>query len=189
MDEVVSPTVRRIVGPTILLNSGSYFDFVDPAGCTFTIDDVAHGLSMTCRFAGQCRDFYSVAQHSVLLSEIVPEEDAYAGLMHDAAEAFVEDMSRPLKDLVAEYRVVEKRVEAAVFARFGVPCPLPASVKEADIVMLATEQRQLMRNRDDWNYTRGRATAPITITSWSPAEAEARFLDRHAEISARGGRP
>ena len=171
-----SSTVRRIVGPTILLQGGSYFDFLDPSGSVFSIEDIAHGLSMTCRFAGQCSRFYSVAQHSVHVASLVPAADAYAALMHDAAEAFIGDVSKPLKDLLPEYRVIEDQVEAAIARRFHLPDRLPASVKEADIVMLATEQLQLMCNRDDWNYTRGRQPADLQIPTWSPGKAKAEFL-------------
>jgi 5'-deoxynucleotidase YfbR-like HD superfamily hydrolase len=177
-----SSTVRRIVGPTILLYGGTYFDFLDPEGSAFTIEDVAHGLSQTCRFAAQCERFYSVAQHSVYVSRIVPEEDAFAGLMHDAAEAFIGDVSKPLKDILPEYRTIEDRIEAAVFARFGVPYPLPRSVKDADLVMLATEQREVMANRDDWDYTSGRRPLEMHIDMWSPADAKRAFLDRFGEL-------
>jgi uncharacterized protein len=179
-----SPTVRRIVGPTILLASGEYFDFLDPASCAFDIEDIAHGLSHICRFAGHCREFYSVAQHSVYVSQIVPPEHAFAGLMHDAAEAFVGDVAKPLKDLLSEYRNIENSVEAALLARFNIATPLHPSIKEADIVMLATEQQQLMRNRDDWEYCRGRKPADIEITPMPPREARAFFLQRYAELAA-----
>jgi hypothetical protein len=182
--QVYSPTVRRIVGPTILLASGNYFDFLAPDQSEFTIEDIAHGLSHICRFAGHCERFYSVAQHSVHVSELVPPEHAFAGLMHDAAEALVGDVAKPLKDLLPDYRALEKRIEAAVFERFGVPQPMPAAVKEIDVVMLATEQRQLMRNRDDWNYTRGREPAAITIPTMAPAEAKAWFLSRYEALRA-----
>ncbi len=184
-----SPTVRRIVGPTILLSGGSYFDFLAPEASEFTIEDIAHGLSMTCRFAGQCSRFYSVAQHSVHVADLVPPEHAYAALMHDAAEAFIGDVSKPLKDLLPEYRVVEKRVEAAIAARFGLPEKMPAAVKDADLVMLATEQRQLMRNRDDWDYTRGRQVADLEIPEWSPAEARWRFLNLYDALKPSAPRP
>ena len=171
-------TVRRIAGPTILLQSGSYFDFLAPEQSQFTIDDIAHGLSMVCRFAGQCSEFYSVAQHSVLVSEIVPPEDAFAGLMHDAAEAFIGDVSKPLKTMLPEYAVIERRIEAAVLGRFGLSLPLPSTVKEADIVMLATEQRQLMRNTDDWEWTRGREPLAKHIHPWPPRLARNLFMAR-----------
>lgn len=176
-------TVRRIVGPTILLFSGSYFDFEAPETSNFTIEDVAHGLSMICRFAGQCGRFYSVAQHSVHLSEIVPPQDAYQGLMHDAPEAFVGDMAKPLKVMLPEYSVIEKRVEAAVFERFKVAVPLPSTIKEADVLMLVTEQHHLMKNRDDWEYCRGRTPLDMELPSWSPGQAKSRFLKRYYALA------
>ena len=174
MDE----TVRRIIGPTILLFGGSYFDFEAPETSAFTIEDIAHGLAMTCRFAGQCSRFYSVAQHCVHLSENVPPEHAYQGLMHDAAEAFVGDMAKPLKVMLPEFSAIEKSVEAVVFKRFNVSTPLPTTIKEADILMLVTEQHQLMKNRDDWEYCRGRTPLDFQIPSWSPGIAKSRFLKR-----------
>ena len=178
----MSPTVRRIIGPTILLHSGVYFDFLDPEGSDFGIEDIAHGLSMICRFAGQCDRFYSVAEHSVHVSNHVAPELAFAGLMHDAAEAFIGDVSKPLKDLLADYKVIEHRIETAVLGRYGLALPLHPDVKEIDTVMLVTEQRQLMKNRDTWDYTRGRTPIPMVIPCWSPEEAKARFLDRFAEL-------
>lgn len=177
-----SPTVRRIVGPTILLQSGNYFDMLDPESSEFTIYDIAHGLSNACRFAGQCAYFYSVAQHSVAVSQVVPPEYAYAALMHDAAEAFIGDVTKPLKDLLPEYRAIEARVEAAIFARFNVPTPLDPIVKHADVQMLATEQRHLMKNLDDWDYTRGHAPLDIEIPSMSPIVARMAFIDRYHQV-------
>lgn len=184
-----SPTVRRIVGPTILLSSGEYFDFLNPRGSVFGIEDIAHGLSHICRFAGHCREFYSVAQHSVYVSHLVPPEHAFAGLMHDAAEAFVGDVAKPLKDLLPEYRAIEHAIEAVVLARFGLSLPLHPSVKEADIVMLATEQLALMQNRDDWQYTRGRKPADIEIKPMGPVEARSFFLARFHELTPQGDAP
>ena len=179
------PTVRRIVGPTILLYSGAYFDFLDPASCDFTIEDVAVGLSNICRFAGQCGRFYSVAQHSCHVSDLLPAEHAFAGLMHDAPEAFLGDGAKPLKVMLPDYIRLEKAIEPVVLARFDVPMPLPPEVKEIDVVMLATEQRQLMKNRDDWNYTRGRKPADLVIPEWSATRAKWEFLTRFSRLSKR----
>jgi hypothetical protein len=177
-----SPTVRKIYGPTILLAGGTYLDLLRPEDCDFTIDDIAHGLSNVCRFAGQCDPFYSVAEHSFHVSNLVPPEHALAGLLHDAAEAFIGDIAKPLKDLLPEYRVIEHHMEEVVLGRFGIGLPLHPSVKEIDVVMLATEQRVIMKNRDDWNYTRGREPADVIIHCWQPKEAKRMFLRRYREL-------
>lgn len=96
--------IRRIVGPTILLRSGSYFDFENPEGSEFDLFDIAHALGHLCRFTGHVMRFYSVAEHCVHCSRIVPPEHALAALMHDAAEAFIGDVSRPLKAMLPGYQ-------------------------------------------------------------------------------------
>jgi hypothetical protein len=180
--EMHSPTVRRTVGPTILLHSGNSFDLLAPEASTFTIEDIAHGLSNVCRFAGQCTRFYSVAQHSMLVSRHVPPEHAYAGLMHDAAEALIGDVSKPLKGILPDYRALERRIEAAVFARFNVPNPLPAEVKRMDVVMLATEQHALMPDREGRSFAGGHAALDIEVPPMGPRKAKALFLRRYADL-------
>ena len=116
--------VRMESGPTIMLQSGAWFDFGAPASSNFTIEDIAHGLANICRYAGQCRKFYSVAEHSVLVSETAVGLE-FDALLHDAAEAFMGDITRPLKQMLPEYKKIEKDVEEAILTKFGLITPLP----------------------------------------------------------------
>jgi 5'-deoxynucleotidase YfbR-like HD superfamily hydrolase len=93
--------VKVGVGPTIMLRSGAWFDFCAPASSDFTIDDIAHGLANICRYSGQCSSFYSVAEHSILVSETAKGFE-FEALLHDAAEAFLGDITRPLKQMLPE---------------------------------------------------------------------------------------
>ena len=102
----------------ILTNSGKHFDFADPQPDQIDILDIAQGLANECRYAGQCRVFYSVAQHSFLASQIVNPRLALEALLHDAAEAYCKDIPRPLKYMLPEYQAIEARVESAIRERF-----------------------------------------------------------------------
>lgn len=172
---------KSIHGPTILTADGNYFDFLTPDSETVTLNAIARGLANTCRFGGQCGRYYSVAEHSVWVSRLVPPELAVRGLLHDAAEAFIGDMPKPLKEMLPDYKAVETRVEAVVFAKFGFLF-LPPEIKTADRIMLATEQQQIMKNNHAWKWTANTEPADIEIACYSPDEAYAFFLERAAEL-------
>lgn len=172
------------VRPSIQMYSGRYFDFVDVEDNEIEIEDVAHSLSNNCRFGGHCSTFYSVAEHSVRASYAVPPEHAYAALLHDSSEAVMVDLPTPLKLLLRDYQLLETRVERFMGDRFGFQYPLHAEVKRADIIMLATEKRDLKPNSDAWPMLEGVPTLPEVIVPWSPKNARARFLERYDELVA-----
>ncbi|RUV05228.1 hypothetical protein EOB36_00705 [Mesorhizobium sp. M6A.T.Cr.TU.017.01.1.1] len=179
--------VKTAVGPTIMLRSGAILDFLDPWSSEFTIDDIAHGLSLICRYSGQCDRFYSVAEHCVHVSEVA-KDHAYAALMHDAAEAFVGDVTRPLKQLLPAYKAIESDVEIAICNRFYVPYPIPDAVKKADLRVLAAEQAQIMpAGADGWAQAAGVIPAEITVKSYPPSEAKAIFLQRFERLRGAQG--
>ena len=174
------PRIKTATGPTILVASGNYFDLLDPAGSRFTLGDIAQGLGNTCRFAGQCSAFYSVAEHCWHASFLVPQHLAFAALMHDAAEAFIGDVTRPLKSMLPDYKAIEARIEGVIADRFALAdlCR-HQRVKEADIRMLAAEQRALMPVHDDeWAILAGVDVPNILFGYWSPADAARNWLAR-----------
>lgn len=177
LDKLVAPT-----GSTIETYTGLYFDYRNPQLESIHIEDVAHGLSNMCRFAGHCHQYYSVAQHSLEVSLRVPREHALAALLHDASEAYMLDIPRPLKQLpfFEPYRDLEGKVMSLIAEKFGFTFPLHPSIKEADERMLCTEKRDLM-GPDDWVF--GVDPYSFTITAMLPADAKYYFLMRFMELT------
>ncbi len=166
----------------IMLQSGRLFDLANPDANEIEIDDIAHGLAHTCRFAGQCKGFYSVAEHSVLVSNVV-KHAKLAALFHDAAEAFIGDMSKPLKLLLPQYAKIEKAIERSIFQRFGIEWPAPAEVKAADYSVMAAEQRIMMPvGTNEWLIDANVRPADVDINRLNPSDAKKLFLDRYAEL-------
>lgn len=133
--------------------TGKQFFPLDPTGSDLDIVDIAHALSNVCRFNGHASRHYSVAEHSILVALHVANDDerpdaqtVLAALLHDASEAYLCDIPRPLKMMpeMAPYREMEARLEHAIAARFGLPCQMPEIVKRHDMRALATEYRDLV---------------------------------------------
>jgi uncharacterized protein len=170
--------------PSILTRSGGLFNFNDPKISTIYIEDIAHALSQICRFTGHTSKFYSVAQHSVLVSYQVPPDFALQGLLHDATEAYLGDVSSPLKHLLNDYKRIEQRIEQIVLGAFGIEGPLHPSVKHADLQLLKTEQRDLMGVPEQYLYMQdGIYPLACVIEPLDCAQAKEQFLQRYTELA------
>lgn len=187
-DKQTNPGKANLAARHFRTFTGRRVHFLAPSPDEIDIDDIAHSLSYQCRFLGHTDCFYSVAQHSVLVSELVPEGDALWGLLHDAAEAYLGDLPAPIKrgPEMHAYRETEDRLLAAVALRFGLPPAVPESVKQADRIVLATEFRDVTTVDDaDW-IVKECGFAPsesMWILPWPPAVAEERFLRRYWELT------
>lgn len=138
--------------------TGKKFFPLDPRPDDVCIEDIAHSLAMQCRFNGHCKTFYSVAEHSVLVSKMLSttgygRTTQLYGLLHDAAEAYICDLPRPLKNLIGSYRPVEKKIQSTVWEAFNLPAPTEddyAAVKNKDNLLLGYEGAILMPNTEGW---------------------------------------
>lgn len=163
--------------------SGIQFWPLDPRPEDVDLGDIAHALARQCRFSGHCRVFYSVAEHSVRVARCVeaqpgstPEHVTW-GLLHDAAEAYVVDLPRPIKHLpeLAHYRLAEAHVMRCICAHFGMSTQEPLRIRLADDTLLATEALDLMPQRHPWEALP--PPLPDLIEPWDCNRAEAEFLD------------
>ncbi|GEA08518.1 hypothetical protein KUL42_32790 [Alteromonas sp. KUL42] len=182
----VVPLTNSQLPARVQLYSGKVFDYANIQNMHFDIEDIAHSLSMICRFNGHTKHFYSVAQHSVLVSELVPEEHALAALLHDAAEAYCGDIVSPLKQLLPVYQTIHDNIEQSLFKSVGVQWPAPACVKDADLKMLATEVRDLMNPHPSyWAFINDQVPCEEIIHPLPPMGAKELFLDRYFSLQAK----
>lgn len=166
--------------------TGKCFYPLDPRPEEIDILDIAHALSLQCRFGGHCKTHYSIAQHSTLVS-FYSGKHALWGLLHDASEAFIADLCKPVKiQLEMEsYRRAEKRLMKAVCDKFNLPYQQPEDVTKADVLLLAAEARDLMSPLVPgyWRIDLDSANKMVgTIQPLSPEAAEKQFLDRFYEL-------
>lgn len=169
----------------ISLYDGEYFDFLDPDRSVYSVGTIAHALSNLCRYTGHVNRFYSVAEHSVLVSLAVPKKFALEGLFHDAAEAFLGDVSSPLKKLLPEYRALEDAAMASIAKKFNLsPWKLHSlEVHQADKRMYHAERQHIAPGKDDLWHTNLRAVRSVKPVGFSPAVAETLFLERYKELT------
>lgn len=172
----------------IVLPSHKKFYPLNPRMADIEIGDIALSLSNSCRYTGYTRPHFSVAQHSWLVSHGVAKRYALWGLLHDASEAYVSDISTPVKYLpeMAPYRRIECHIMRVVAKKFGLEWPEPAVVKVVDRLLLRTEAEDFGLLTPEWEcYNEKRLD--IKIVPWSHEEAEEKFLERFIELSAERG--
>ena len=165
--------------------SGKDIDYANFTVSDVDLEDIAHGLSNTCRYGGQCSFFYSVAEHSILVSQVLKNHPALshltkAALLHDAAEAYIVDLPTPLKALCPGYKLIESKVERVMSKAFpsmqGVKHP---AVKEADDLLYLIEREVLLPG--PWDES-SKPLDFIEIQGLNPSEAKKAFLDRAKEL-------
>jgi uncharacterized protein len=153
--------------------TGAAFYPLDPRAEDIRIADIASALSKMCRYGGHCVKFYSVAEHCVHVASMASDALKLTALMHDAAEAYLGDMVRPLKLQMPAYRDVEHRVEEVIAERFGLVWPFPPEIKRLDSAILEDERQQNMcAPPKAWTP---RVPLGITLKFWTPAEASYQF--------------
>ena len=172
----------------IVTYTGKSFDLLNPTPDMVCIEDIAHSLAYQCRYTGHTQEFYSVAQHCVLMAMGNLPGDPLVRLLHDSAEAYIGDIARPWKQLLFVKNPnigafhpywpvgeVEQGILDVIGVTLGVDIKLSAEVKESDNRMLATETRDLMPSSNIF-CLEGIEPMDSTIVPMSPELAEASFL-------------
>lgn len=175
----------EVKGDWMQTASGRAFWPLDPRAEDIDLGDIAHALSMQCRYAGHCREFYSVAEHCVLMAQVMGTLDARRwALMHDASEAYLVDVPRPVKPFLSNYKNAEARLMQVIAKRFDLAPTCPAEVEEADNRILLDEQRALMAAPPmPWNISG--APLGVRIMNWSPAQARSEFMAMAERLGLR----
>lgn len=154
------------------------------------IEDIAHSLSMQCRFGGHCSRFYSVAEHSVFVSHIVQPENALEALLHDSSEGYVTDLPTPIKKMCPDFETLEHKFYAKICRKFGIPFDMTLEVKIADRIALYNEARYLtkipLHLLCDNNFEHASLSRPFSPSCYAPEAAYSLFINRFNELTGRG---
>lgn len=159
--------------------TGRQFWPLDARAEEVDILDIAHALSMQCRYAGHVRRFYSVAEHCCHLHDVAPEGEKLAALLHDATEAYLVDLPRPVKRFLPEYGRHEYALARVIAQRFGLPMLETPAVREIDRRILMDERQQAMEPPPAPWSTNGEPLG-VTLRFWPPEKARTCFLARAA---------
>lgn len=160
--------------------TGGQFFPIDPRAEEIRIEDISAALSKQCRYGGHCTKFYSVAEHCVLLAEVAPTPYRLAMLLHDASEAYLVDIPRPIKGYLGNYKEIELRLMDVIAEKFCFTWPLPAEVMQLDHRILLDELSQNMAKApvvwaDESGLDASHKPLGISLKFWTPAEASYQF--------------
>lgn len=169
------PRARK--GDWMQTAQGRQFWPMDPRPEEIHIDDIAHALGMQCRYGGHSLRFYSVAEHCVHVASVAPAGLELAALMHDASEAYLTDVIRPVKSSLSNYKEIESNLERCIAERFGLTWPMPPEVKRLDERILRDERTQNMNPAPfPWACCDNNAEPlGVTLQFWTPARARYEF--------------
>ena len=162
--------------------SGTKFYFLNPQEDQIKIKDIAWALSNICRFTGHTKRFYSVAEHSYNVAMLCPPYLALEGLLHDASEAYLNDIASPVKQFLPEYKEMEEKVERAIYAKFMLGMPMSKAVKDADVAQLCHEAYYLLPSQGlDWKE-RVIGKRGIEPVGWKPEVAYNNFMTLFTQL-------
>lgn len=166
--------------------TGKQFDFLLQHPDDVDIIDIAWALAHQCRYAGHTIKHYSIAEHSVYLSRALPQEFKLEGLMHDASEAYLVDMPRPAKRLLADYARIEDDVMQTINQKFGGKIyPMSPIVKEYDTRILGNERRDIC-TKTSWQWSHvGEPLPDIVVVGWHADYAFSRFMDAYCLLTGQ----
>ena len=171
---------------TFITFSGREIDLADVQPEQIAINDISAGLSKICRFSGQINRFYSVAQHSVILSKIVPDRLKKVALLHDASEAYLQDIIKPLKNLLGEsYTDIETKFEHAIFDRFGLDYELLKDIKPYERFVFEQECKCFREGKEDKWIEWMKNEVKIYPSFWDWKQGEVLFHVRYVELFAK----
>lgn len=172
--------------------TGILFNFLDPPEEQFNIVDIAHALSMTCRYTGHCQKFYSVAEHSWHMARMLggcSKEIQLAALLHDGGEAYLPDVASPVKQHLPDYNAMEDKILSALFNKYHLEYPMHQAVKAADRAMLSIEATHLLKSQgNDWEMWKT-SVRPVIDEAYKPIgmdpkQAKSVFLEKFVELTA-----
>lgn len=178
-DELIEKEENLFTPNCIRTYSDIYMNVFEPTLEMICIEDITHALSMQCRFGGHLSSFYSVAQHSLYCSYLIEDDKLkLAALLHDASEAYLLDIPRPIKNNLTNYKEIEHNLMLLIAEKYGFEYPLPKEVKEVDEIMLQIEWDCLMIKTKHWQ-----------LSTMEPYTAKEDFLSMFKYYTTLTGNP